>query len=157
MLRLTSPAFGSRSEIPEVYTCEGENHSPPLNWDDVPDEAESLVLVLDDPDAPSAPYTHWIVYNIPPLHDGLPEGFSPGADASEGIREGRNTAGNNYYEGPCPPTADDQHHYHFRLYALDTELNLAPGVNRDQLFDRIHDHIVDETELVVLFGRSVGL
>jgi hypothetical protein len=157
MLQLTSAAFSSREEIPEQYTCEGENFSPPLNWDDVPDEAESLALVCDDPAAPSGTFTHWIIYNIPPLRDGIPAHFSPGVDTSEGIREGRNSFGNVRYDGPCPPTSGDAHNYHFRLYALDSELDLAPGANRDQLFDVMHDHVIDETELVGTFGRSAGL
>ena len=157
MLQLRSSAFSDRGEFPEEYTCEGQNYSPPLSWQDVPEEAESLALVLDDPDAPSGTFTHWIIYNIPPLREGFPEGFSPGVETSEGIREGRNDAGNVRYDGPCPPTADDAHRYHFRLYALDTTLDLAPGANRSQFFDMIHDHVVDETELVAGFGRTVGL
>ncbi|MGC9522587.1 MAG: YbhB/YbcL family Raf kinase inhibitor-like protein [Anaerolineae bacterium] len=156
-MRLTSPTFENQQEIPERFTCEGKNVSPPLSFGDVPEDAAALVLILDDPDAPSGTFTHWIVYDIPPLRSQLPEGFSPGVDASEGIREGRNSAGNVRYDGPCPPSMGGKHHYHFRLYAVDTELGLPSGANRDQVFDLIHDHILDETELVGVFERSPNL
>ncbi len=157
MLQLTSSAFGNQQEIPERFTCEGENHSPPLAFGDVPEDAEALVLILDDPDAPSGTFTHWIVYDIPPLRSELPEGFSPGVDASEDIPEGRNSFGNVRYDGPCPPSMGDEHHYHFRLYAVDTELGLSSGANRDQVFDLIEGHVLAETELVGVFGRSPSL
>ena len=127
MLSLTSAAFGSRGEIPEPYTCDGENASPPLSWLEVPENAESLAIVLDDPDAPSGTFTHWILYNIPPVRTRLPGGFSPGLEEGEGMREGRNDFNHIRYEGPCPPVGDNAHHYHFRLYALDTMPNLPPG------------------------------
>lgn len=157
MVRLRSSAFEPRGEFPERYTCEGRNISPPLTWRDVPEEAKSLALVLDDPEAPSGPFTHWILYNIPPLRNELPENFSPGTQHAEGISQGRNDFGHARYEGPCPPAMGGEHNYHFRLYALDMELDLPSGANRDQLYDAIHDHILDETELVGVYGRSPGL
>ncbi len=157
---LRSSAFENRDEIPERYTCEGDDISPPLTWQNVPEGTESLVLIVDDPDAPNGTFTHWVVYNIPPLTNALPEGFSPREDQAEGaqedLREGRNDFGKVGYGGPCPPTRDDAHRYHFRLYALDTNLNLAPGANRGQLFELMHDHVLDETELVGAFERSLG-
>jgi hypothetical protein len=114
-------------------------------------------LVCDDPDAPSGTFTHWIVYDIPPLRTTLPEHVSPADELPDAMHEGRNSFGNVRYEGPCPPTRDNEHHYHFRLYALDTTLGLPSGANRDQVFDKIHDHILDETELVAVFARSVSL
>jgi hypothetical protein len=157
MLTLTSSAFNPRGAIPETYTCEGRNSSPPLSWQDVPEETESVLLVCDDPDAPNGTFTHWVLYNIPPLRNELPAHFSPTDELPDGMREGRNSFGNVRYEGPCPPTRDGAHHYHFRLYALDVELDAPPGVNRDQVFDMIHDHVLEETELVGTYDRSVNL
>lgn len=156
MLRLTSAGISSRGTIPDRYTCEGRNVSPPLTWHDAPEETASFVLVMDDPDAPNGPFAHWIVYNIPPLHNELAEGFSPDVGATEGIVEGRNDFGNARYGGPCPPVGGDAHHYHIRLYALDRELTLGAGATRAQIMDAIHDHILDQTELVATFARSTS-
>ncbi len=157
MVRLSSSAFEGRTAIPDRYTCEGQNVSPPLDWDGVPDNTKSLVLILDDPDAPNGPFTHWVVYNISPQRNHLPEQFAPSEDGVDDIEQGRNDFGHTRYEGPCPPRGDNAHHYHFRLYALDADLSLPPGANRDQIFSMIHNHILGQTELVGTYERSAGI
>ena len=117
----------------------------------MPEGTKSLALILDDPDAPAEePFSHWILYNIPIDWRGLPENFQPGADW-DGER-GRNSRGNTNYEGPCPPLSES-HRYYFRLYAVDMQLELGEGVTRAQLIDALHDHILEETELIATYQR----
>jgi len=123
-LALTSPAFAPGGEIPTLFTCEGSDVSPPLEWTGVPDGTKGLVLIVDDPDAPdpAAPkmtWVHWVLYGIPPGAGSLPEGVAPRA-LPAGTREGLNDWKRTGYGGPCPPIG--RHRYFHKLYALDTEL-----------------------------------
>src|SRR5207342_482650 len=123
-MTLNSPAFQQNAHIPSKYTCEGEDVSPPLTWEGVPNGAKSLVLIIDDPDAPDpkAPkmvWVHWVVYDLPPTTGGLPEGVTT-AQLPKGAREGKSDFGKLGYGGPCPPIG--RHRYFFKLYALDTVL-----------------------------------
>lgn len=149
-MEISSPSFAAGREIPTRYTCEGENISPALDWDFLPEGTKSLALLMDDPDAPAEqPFSHWVLYNIPIDWRGLPEGFQPGADWVG--ERGRTSRGNTRYEGPCPPFGDP-HHYYFRLYAVDSELDLGEGATRAQVIDALHGHIIEETEI---FGTYV--
>jgi hypothetical protein len=154
-LNLRSSAFEADDTIPEKYTCEGENVSPPLSWTGVPDEAESLVVICDDPDAPNGTFSHWVLYNLPPGTKALPEDYPAGERPAPGVLQGRNDFGNVGYGGPCPPVGDSPHRYYFRLYALDTELDAGAGLTRLQVLDLAQDHILVETALIGRFGRSV--
>jgi hypothetical protein len=145
---MLSTAFNSGDTIPDRFTCRGLNISPPLEWDQVPPEAGSLVLIMDDPDAPSGLFVHWVLYNIPPELQGLPEGITPDGD----IRVGRSSFGQGGYGGPCPPKGGT-HRYYFRLYALDQKLDLGNGATRTQVVDAMQKHILAQTELMGLFGR----
>lgn len=156
-MNLSSPAFEAGGEIPVRFTCEGENVSPPLDWDFLPEGTRSLALLVDDPDAPAEePFSHWVLYNIPIDWRGLPEGFQPGRDWPG--ERGRNSMGNTSYEGPCPPSGE-RHQYYFRLYAVDSELDLGRGATRAQVIDALHEHTLGHTELIGTYqprGAATG-
>lgn len=152
-MKLTSSAFANEGTIPVVYTCEGENISPPLSWSGVPEAAKALALVVDDPDA-NGTFTHWVVYNLPVTPPGLDEGASLSDRLSEGLREGLNDFGEQGYGGPCPPRGDGAHRYFFRLYALDQELNFTGRVTRDQLMDATEGKTLEEAVLMGTYART---
>jgi len=155
-LRLLSPEFADGETIPIRYTCEGEDISPPLNWEGVPEGTQSLVLIVDDPDAPDpdAPmmtWVHWILYNIPPDEDGLPG--SVGSDSlPTGTEEGVNDWSRTGYGGPCPPVG--RHRYFHKLYALDTVLTGMNKPNKSQVEAAMKGHIIAEAELVGTYEKS---
>lgn len=154
-MQLHSEAFGPNERIPEVYTADGENHSPPLNWTEVPEETRELVLLVDDPDAPSEePFVHWVAYHISPEAI-LPEGVEPTDEPGTvpGMRHGLNSFGHIGYDGPAPPQGHGVHHYHFRLYALDTELPFSGSVERQAVDIEMEGHVLEECELVGVYER----
>jgi Raf kinase inhibitor-like YbhB/YbcL family protein len=151
-LRLTSPAFSHDGDLPDKHTAEGGDVSPPLRWEGVPEGTRELVLVCDDPDAEAGVFTHWVAYGISPEADGLPEGL-PKDTIVEGevsVLQGLNEFGEAGYTGPQAP--DDvevvPHRYFFRLFALDVELDLPPGVLRADLRKAAKDHVIAQAELV---------
>lgn len=148
-MELKSSAFDPGGVIPRKYTGEGEDVSPPLSWNKVPEEARELALICDDPDAPTPkPWVHWVVYNIDPSATGFPEGSVGGAT------EGVNDFGRTGYGGPMPPKGHGVHHYHFKLYALGEKLNLSPGLSKDQLLSAMEGKIIGEAELVGTYERK---
>jgi len=155
-LILTSMAFRHQGEIPSRYTCDGDDISPSLVWSGVPAGAKSLVLIVDDPDAPDpkAPkmtWVHWLLYNIPPTANGLPEHVAP-KNLPQGTLEGVNDWKRTGYGGPCPPIGC--HRYFHKLYALDTVL---PDMNRptkSRLEGAMKEHILSQTEIVGTYQRS---
>ena len=155
MLTLHSSVFDNGSLIPRTYTCEGDNISPPLAIAGVPAGARSLALVMDDPDVPKAlrpegVFDHWVVFNIPPTTADIPEGGPvPGV-------EGVHTRGKAGYTGPCPPLEYEpsEHRYFFRLYALDTVLDMGAGATKAQLLQAIGGHIVEEAELMGRYRKQ---
>jgi len=144
-MKLTSEAFEEDGRIPEKYTCDGEDVSPPLNIHDVPEGTESLVLVMDDPDAPMGVFDHWLVWNIPPDTEKIEEGRQPRGVA------GKNDFGNLGYGGPCPPSGT--HTYRFKLYALDYKLEFGKGVTKKDLQNEMEDHILEMTMLRGKYSR----
>jgi Raf kinase inhibitor-like YbhB/YbcL family protein len=148
---LTSSDFQNGARIPERYTCSGGNQSPALEWGHLPGRTRSLALIVDDPDAPLGTFVHWVVYNIAPTMKGMPEGAAP-SGAENGGEQGVNGRGEIGYTGPCPPSGKP-HHYHFRLYALDQDLELKPGATSQQVEDLMKGHILSATELVGIFER----
>jgi Raf kinase inhibitor-like YbhB/YbcL family protein len=143
-MQLTSTAFEHEGTIPERYTCDGADVSPPLALAEVPAEARTLVLIMDDPDAPRGTWDHWVAYDIPPDAE-IPEGAgSLGTD-------GTNSWGRSGYGGPCPPSGT--HRYFFNLYALNTELGLAPGATKEQVLDAMTGHVVAQGTLLGRYGR----
>ena len=143
---ITSPAFEYNMPIPPKYSFEGENLSPPLSFCGIPTDTKSLVLIVDDPDAPKGVVDHWIVWNIPPNSKGLLE-------AQQGLETGLNTYLENRYRGPYPPRGSSPHHYHFKLYALDVTVDLPSKTTKKQLEAVIKDHILDKAELIGTFQR----
>jgi len=142
-LELQSAAFADQATIPGVYTCTGENVSPPLSWTGVPATAESLVLTLTDPDAPVGTWVHWLLYNLPPQLPGLPEKLTKLPPDSG---SGRNSWGETGYGGPCPPSGT--HRYIFRLFALDRRLDFSRPPSAEQLRRAMRGHILDRAELL---------
>ncbi len=148
-MQLSSPAFENGGQIPSKFTCDGENVSPELRISGVPAAAKSLVLIMDDPDVPEfvrkdKMWVHWVVFNMPTDVAVLPEdGTPPGTP-------GKGTGGKLVYQGPCPP--DREHRYFFKLYALDSELDLPEGATKPQVEHAMHGRILAQTELM---GRYV--
>ncbi len=148
-LILKSPAFENEGNIPSKYTCDGENANPPLQISNVPEDAKSLALVVDDPDATDGgTFDHWIIWNISPQITEIKEGETP-----ENAVEGRNNFGNTSYGGPCPPQGDEAHRYIFKLYALDQEIELKEGSDKDDLEDAMTGHILGTATFLGYYGR----
>lgn len=144
-MKLTSFVFTNNGAIPSEYTCDGADSSPPLTISDVPKNAKSLALIMDDPDAPVGTWDHWIVFNIPASTKQIQKGTEP-----QGVG-GKNSWGRTGYGGPCPPSGT--HRYFFKLYALDTELNLPKGSTKRDLERAIEGHILAKAELMGTYKR----
>jgi hypothetical protein len=146
-MKLESPAFGNGAQVPKKYTCEGGNIGPPLAISGVPEKAKSLALVCDDPDAPMGTFVHWVAWGLPPSLREIAEGAKlPGV-------EGTNDFGRAGYGGPCPPRGHGPHRYSFRIYALDTQMNLRPGASKHDLERAMEGHIIGMAELVGTYER----
>jgi len=150
--KIKSSAFKDGERIPRKYTCDGENISPPLTWKDVPSGTVTLAIISDDPDAPSKTWTHWLIFNIPPEINSLPEGVETVGEFENGIIQGLNDFGNLGYGGPCPPFG--VHRYFFKLYALDKRLELEPGASKEELLEAMKGHIIEKTEIIGLYSRD---
>lgn len=146
-MQILSVMFQENEFIPMQYTCEGENINPPLLFLDVPQEAKSLVLIVDDPDAVSGLFTHWIVFNIPPDTNNIGENSTP-----PGV-EATTSYGKPGWGGPCPPN-EPVHHYQFKLYALDTILDLDNAATREDIDEAMDGHVIDDAELVGLYQKT---
>ena len=149
---MQSPAFAPGQSIPAAYTCTGADKSPPLTWDRLPPAAKTIALIVDDPDAPAGNWNHWVLFNFPAKEEGLAEGIAQGNRLHNGASQGINSFGKPGYNGPCPP-AGPAHHYHFRLLALDSSLELPPTATAAELEQAIRGHVVASAELVGTFGR----
>jgi hypothetical protein len=145
-LNFMSQGFQHEGIIPDRYSKEGGNISPPLVWRDVPKQTRSLALIVDDPDAPSGAFVHWLVYVIPPSATGLEEGSSTAGMLPNGARQGRNGFGDVGYGGPQPPSGT--HRYFFHLYALDYDPHLAAGASREEVDRAIQGHTIEEAQLM---------
>jgi Raf kinase inhibitor-like YbhB/YbcL family protein len=150
---LTSGAFSEGDDIPRQYTCDGEDLSPPLAWGDPPEGTVSLALICDDPDAPGGNWSHWVLWGLGLEVRELAEGLSPEAQLESGVRQGNNDFRRSGYGGPCPPRGKP-HRYFFRLFALDTQIDLAPGADRMKLREMIDGHILAEAQLMGRYGRG---
>jgi hypothetical protein len=146
-LAVRSPAFSDHGMIPAKYTCEGENVSPPLEIGQLPEEARSLVLIIEDPDAPAGTWLHWVVWNIPVTHLIHEDGILG--------EQGLNDFGRRTYGGPCPPSGT--HRYYFKVYALDDLLELTSGTRRPAVEAAMRNHIVGFGETVGLYQRTKAL
>jgi Raf kinase inhibitor-like YbhB/YbcL family protein len=143
---LTSPAFERGQPLPRKHTCEGEDVSPPLSWSGVPEGTGSLALVVNDPDAPSGTFTHWLSWGIDPGAGNLAEGETPPI-------EGRNDFGSSGWRGPCPPPGHGPHRYFFRLYALEGELDLPAGAGKAEVEQAIAQRVLAAAELGGTYER----
>jgi Raf kinase inhibitor-like YbhB/YbcL family protein len=155
-LELHSSAFGILEVIPKRHTGDGKDVSPPLAWFNVPDGTRELALVMDDPDAPrDEPWVHWILYKIPPSARGLPEAVpaTESLDNPPGALQGNNTWPAIGYRGPAPPKGHGTHHYHFKLYALDAELDAKAGLDKTELLKAIKGHVLATAELIGTYER----
>lgn len=146
-MKFSSPAFQNNGPIPTVYTCDGENKNPPLEFGDIPPETKSLVLIVDDPDAPSGDWVHWTLWNIPPETAHIEEKSVPA-----GAVEGATDFDKPGYGGPCPPSG--VHRYQFKLYALDTVLELPPSAGKRAIENTMNGHVLAHTRLIGLYQRS---
>jgi len=146
VIAVTSTAFKEGEKIPRIYTCDDQNVSPPLSWTGVPSDAVSLVLIMDDPDAPSGTWVHWVLFNLPASISGLSEG-QVGAGT-----EGKNDFGKAAYGGPCPPRGST-HRYYVKLYALDQVMDLKAGASKAQVESAIQGHILAQGQLIGRYGR----
>jgi Raf kinase inhibitor-like YbhB/YbcL family protein len=155
-IRLESPAFTSGGAIPKLYTCDGKDVSPPLTWSGIPENARSVALVCEDPDAPRGTWTHWVIFDIPAsvkeLGEGIPaqERVDLGTGGKTALH-GKNDFGKTGYGGPCPPSGT--HRYSFRIYALDGTLDLGPDTTRERLLGAIRGHVLAEGQLMGKYSR----
>lgn len=146
-MKLTSPAFNHNQSIPSKYTCDGEDINPPLNIAKLPDGVKSFALIVDDPDAPSGNWDHWLLWNIEPNITEIPENSIPPTAV-----QGNNDFKRTDWGGPCPPSGN--HRYFFKIYALDSTLILEEGSSKSELLQAIAGHILDQAELIGLYSRE---
>lgn len=158
-IEVTSTAFAEGEPMPKKLTGEGDDVSPPLAFEGVPEGTEELALICDDPDAPTPePWVHWVIYKIPADADGLPEGVSTDAKLEEpaGALQGKNSWPDGQtigYRGPMPPPGHGTHHYYFKLYALDTALDIGPGVDKKTLLERMSAYVIGQGQLMGTYER----
>ncbi len=151
-IKITSSAFEEGALIPAKYTCDGEDISPPLQWEAVPEGTQSIALVSDDPDAPVGTWVHWVLYNLPAEAGELPEAIPADETLPSGARQGTSDFGRIGYGGPCPPSGT--HRYFFKIYALDTDLDLPTGADKRELLEAMQGHILGEGRLMGKYARK---
>ena len=155
-LQISSDAFADGKIIPKDHTCDGADRSPPLHWDGAPERAKAFALVVDDPDAPSGVFTHWLLYNVPAAAKALDVGVATTGTLGDGSRQGTNDFGRVGWSGPCPPPGS-AHRYTFKLYALSAPLELEPGAKRDAVLKAIKEKKLAEAEVTGKYERSKGV
>lgn len=148
-MEITSPVFKNNETLPVKYTCEGDNINPPLKISGTPENAKSLILIVDDPDAPAGLWTHWTAWNIDPKTTEISENSVP-INSVEGIT----SFGNIGYGAPCPPKNSGTHRYFFKIYAIDHTLDLPTSITAEELYKTIEPSIVDKAEIIGLYSRK---
>ena len=148
---ITSSAFNEGAMIPEKYTCDGPNISPPLKWSDAPEETKSFAIICEDPDAPSGIWVHWVLFNLPVNVKELPENIPAIGKVSNGAKQGKNDFGKIGYGGPCPPGGT--HRYFFQVYALTKELDLEAGISKSELISAMEGNILSEGQIMGKYQR----
>jgi len=151
-ISISSDAFNDGSSLPVEHTCDGEDRSPALSWDTVPAGTQSIALLVDDPDAPGKTWVHWVIYNLPSNTIGLPAAVPKNKTLDDGSLQGKNDFSRIGYNGPCPPPGKP-HRYFFKVYALDTTLNLKSGATKSQLEAAMSGHILTQVEMIGEYGR----
>jgi Raf kinase inhibitor-like YbhB/YbcL family protein len=150
-IKIKSSAFTEGGMIPRQYTCDAEDVSPDLAWTGVPEGAKSLALICDDPDAPMGTWVHWVLFNLPPDTSELHAEIPSEKTLRNSARHGKNDFGKLGYGGPCPPSGT--HRYFFKLYALDTVIDLKSGITKAQLLAAMEGHILDDGQLIGKYKR----
>jgi Raf kinase inhibitor-like YbhB/YbcL family protein len=150
-IKITSSAFKDEGLIPARYTCDGDDISPPLQWDAVPQGTKSIAIISDDPDAPMGTWVHWVIFGLPAETRELAENIPPDKTLPNGARQGTNDFGRIGYGGPCPPGGT--HRYFFKIYALDTILNLQAGAKKADLLKAMQEHILSQGQLIGKYKR----
>ena len=148
-LQVSSPAFSNGAAIPTVYTCDGQDVAPPLEWSGIPKQTKSVAVICEDPDAPSGTFTHWVLYDVPASAHGIGEHASIG-------KAGVNDFGTKGFGGPCPPKRDGAHHYHFHVYALDLDSLGPAGLSKREAIKAMRGHVLAEGELVGTYKRATA-
>jgi Raf kinase inhibitor-like YbhB/YbcL family protein len=151
-IKITSSVFEEDGLIPPKYTCDGADISPPLQWDAVPEGTNSIALISDDPDAPMGTWVHWVIFGLPADTRELAENIPPDEILPNGARQGLSDFGRIGYGGPCPPSGT--HRYFFKIYALDTEIDLPAGANKRQLLKAVEGHILGQGQLIGKYKRQ---
>lgn len=151
-ISISAEAFKDGGNIPAVYTCDGRNISPALTWSGIPAGTKSIALIVDDPDASRGTFVHWVLFNIPPDARGLPEAVPENQTLKDGSRQGNTSYGEAGYGGPCPPPGKP-HRYYFKVYALDTKLDLPAGATKADVEKAMDGHILAKGELIGKYGR----
>ncbi len=149
---LSSGAFPQQAPIPQNFTCDGKDDSPPLAWQGAPDGTKAFALIVDDPDAPSGVFTHWLIWDIPSSATKLPQGVAKTGEVEGGAHQGRNGFGKTGYGGPCPPPGKP-HRYIFKLHALSQTLGLRAGASKAELLQAMQGKVLGTAELVGTYGR----
>jgi Raf kinase inhibitor-like YbhB/YbcL family protein len=152
-MKLWSTAFEEGAMLPPRLTCDGSGVSPSLQWEDVPDGTQSFALVCEDPDAPRGLFIHWLLYNLSAGSRELEEGIPGDEVLSNGAQQGTNSFGDVGYGGACPPKGDREHRYIFKLHALDTDLAVGPGANREELLTAMRNHVLADAQLMGKYKR----
>jgi hypothetical protein len=154
--RLESPAFAEGASIPTAHTCDGVDRSPPITVADLPSAADSIALIVDDPDAPGATFTHWLLWNVPADTASIPEGIEPGPTVNNlgGARQGENDFGAVGYRGPCPPAGDGPHTYRFTAFAVPGTLSVQPGASRRTLTDALAAESIGSAQFTGEYERG---
>jgi len=150
--QLSTTSFPPEGTIPKKYTCDGLDISPALSWSGAPAGTKSFALIVDDPDAPAGTWNHWLIWNLPPTQHQLSEGISKDPQLPDGVRQGLNDFHKPGYNGPCPPPGKP-HRYYFRLFALDSDLQLKADPSRKDLESALKSHVLAETKLMGRYGR----
>jgi len=151
-LQISSAGFSAGEMIPKKFTCDGPDVSPKLSWGAAPEKTQSFALIMDDPDAPVGTWVHWVLFDLPADTKELAEGVAKQEQLPNGARQGRNDFGKIGYGGPCPPPGNP-HRYFFKLYALDTKLNLKAGASKADVERAMKGHILGQAELMGRYGR----
>ena len=151
-IKIISTAFEDGGMIPSKYTCDGEDISPPLHWEAVPDGTASIAIISDDPDAPVGTWVHWVLFNLPPDTKELKEKFPDDETLPDGTRQGITDFGATGYGGPCPPSGT--HRYYFKIYALDKKIDVATIVDKTQLLQEMEGHIIGQGQLIGKYQRQ---
>jgi Raf kinase inhibitor-like YbhB/YbcL family protein len=149
---IRAEAFNPGADIPRKFSCQGSDASPALVWTDPPAGTQSLVLIVDDPDAPAGTWVHWVLYDLPPNSRRLGEALPPTAEVAGGGRQGANDFGKTGYGGPCPPPGKP-HRYFFKLYALDSRLNLKAGATKPEVEQAMKGHVLAKAEVMGRYRR----